>query len=116
MNLCLLTLDSSLACKFFPVDASSMPIGSQIDPSDFELTFVAGVFVNRYIMFPIGIMYYFGTNLDNRFSVRDFWPARDTTHRIPFEREEINSELSRLRSQRLERRAKRLEAEGSEDN
>lgn len=62
-----------------------------------------------YIMFPIGIMYYFGTNLDKRFSVPDFWPAPGTTHKIPFEKEDIVSELERLRKRRLDRRARRLE-------
>ncbi|KAI9822262.1 MAG: hypothetical protein M1832_003085 [Thelocarpon impressellum] len=65
-----------------------------------------------YIMFPIAIMYYFGTNLDRRFSVPDFWPAPETTHKIPFERDEINNELARLKARRLERRARRLEGDG----
>ena len=65
-----------------------------------------------YIMFPIGIMYYFGTNLDNRFKVPDFWPRPEETHRIPYEKEEIKGELERLRRQRLERRRKRLERDG----
>lgn len=60
-------------------------------------------------MFPIAVMYYFGTNLDNRFSVPDFWPKDNQTHKIPFERDEIRAELERLRKQRLERRAKRIE-------
>ena len=64
-------------------------------------------------MFPIAWMYYFGTNLENRFSVPDFWPKPETTHKIPFEREEIREELERLRARRLERRAKRLEVEGT---
>ncbi|KAI9802037.1 MAG: hypothetical protein M1825_003093 [Sarcosagium campestre] len=64
-----------------------------------------------YIMFPIGIMYYFGTNLDNRFAVPDFWPKPDHSHKIPFDKDEIDSELMRLRRVRLERRARRLEAE-----
>ena len=64
-----------------------------------------------YIMFPIGIMYYFGTNLDRRFSVPDFWPSRDQTHKIPFERDEIAAELERLKQVRLARRARRLEME-----
>ena len=66
-----------------------------------------------YIMFPIAWMYYFGTNLENRFSVPDFWPKPENTHRIPFEKEEIREELERLRARRLERRAKRLEKEGA---
>lgn len=82
-----------------------------------------------YILFPIGIMYYFGTNLDGklmtfaqvragvlifgtgRFKVDGFWPREGETHKIPYEKEEIQSELARLRSRRLEVRAKRLEEE-----
>lgn len=56
-------------------------------------------------------MYYFGTNLENRFSVPDYWPAPNATHKIPFEKEEIQKELERLRNKRLERRARRLEME-----
>ena len=63
-----------------------------------------------YIMFPIGWMYYFGTNLENRFSVNDFWPKAEASQKIPFEREEIKGELERLKNKRLERRKKRLEA------
>jgi len=62
-----------------------------------------------YIMFPIAIMYYYGTNLDKRFAVPDFWPKPEQTHRIPFERDEIKSELERLRAKRLYIREKRLE-------
>jgi len=60
-------------------------------------------------MFPIAIMYYYGKNLDNRFSVPDFWPKPEQTNRIPFEKEEIHSELERLRQRRLFLREKRLE-------
>ncbi|MCJ1265370.1 hypothetical protein MMC22_005247 [Lobaria immixta] len=62
-----------------------------------------------YIMFPIGWMYYFGTNLESRFSVPDFWPKPENTHRIPFERGELEEELERLKKERLDRRARRLE-------
>ncbi|KAF2180232.1 hypothetical protein K469DRAFT_291015 [Zopfia rhizophila CBS 207.26] len=62
-----------------------------------------------YILFPIGIMYYFGTNLDDRFSVPEFWPKQEQTHKIPYEREEIKSELERLRAKRLALRQQRLE-------
>jgi protein PET100 len=64
-----------------------------------------------YILFPISIMYYYGTNLDNRFSVPDFWPKPEQTNRIPFEKDEIKSELERLRQRRLYLREKRLERE-----
>lgn len=68
-----------------------------------------------YIFFPIGWMYYFGTNLDQRFAVPDFWPKKDETNTIPFEREEIGEELERLRARRLEARRRRLIAEGRAD-
>ncbi|KZF21357.1 hypothetical protein L228DRAFT_269739 [Xylona heveae TC161] len=64
-----------------------------------------------YIMFPIAIMYYFGTNLDNRFSVHGFWPAPEQTNKVPFEKDEIHAELERLKSKRLEKRDRRLAAE-----
>lgn len=57
-------------------------------------------------------MYYFGTNLDQRFSVPDFWPKKDETNSIPFERDEITEELQRLRARRLEARARRMAVEG----
>ena len=65
-----------------------------------------------YIMFPIGIMYYFGTNLDSRFSTPDFWPKPGETHVIPYEKEEIKEELERLKARRLAARERRLELEG----
>ncbi|KAK6506997.1 hypothetical protein TWF481_005453 [Arthrobotrys musiformis] len=64
-----------------------------------------------YILFPIASMYYFGTNLDSRFSVPNFWPSKEETHQIPFERDEIRLELERLKKQRLQRRKERLDAE-----
>lgn len=64
-----------------------------------------------YIMFPIGFMYYFGINLDSRFSVPDFWPKRGQTHEIPFEKDEIRQELERLKQRRLAARARRLAME-----
>ena len=59
-------------------------------------------------MFPIGWMYYFGTNLENRFSVSDFWPTQEQSHKIPFEREEIKAEVERI--QREMRRRKERDA------
>jgi len=64
-----------------------------------------------YIAFPIAWMYYYGTNLDSRFSVPDFWPKPDQTHKIPFERDEIKSELERLKERRLYLKEKRLQAQ-----
>ena len=46
-----------------------------------------------YILFPIGWMYYFGTNLDDRFNVAGFWPSAEQSHKIPLEKEEIDREL-----------------------
>jgi protein PET100 len=60
-----------------------------------------------YILFPISIMYYFGTNLDGRFNVPDFWPKPEQTHKIPFERDEIAKELERLKARNLEAKRRR---------
>jgi protein PET100, fungi type len=70
-----------------------------------------------YIMFPIGIMYYFGTNLDSKFSVPGFWPSREQSHKIPTEKQDLDAELERLKARRLALRRLRLEKgqiEGSE--
>lgn len=64
-----------------------------------------------YIMFPIGIMYYFGTNLDSKFSVEGFWPKAEETNRVPTEKEDIDSEMERLKLRRLELRKRRLAME-----
>ncbi|KAF2837012.1 hypothetical protein M501DRAFT_938672 [Patellaria atrata CBS 101060] len=64
-----------------------------------------------YILFPIGIMYYFGTNLDQRFSVPDFWPNPNQVNKIPTEREDIEAELKRLKARRLALRDARLRKE-----
>ncbi|CEL01682.1 hypothetical protein BJX68DRAFT_269554 [Aspergillus pseudodeflectus] len=50
-----------------------------------------------YVIFPIGWMYYFGTNLDERFSVPGFWPTAEQSHKIPLEKEDIDKELARMR-------------------
>ena len=68
-----------------------------------------------YIFFPISIMYYFGANLDRRFSVPDFWPKPEQSHKIPFDREDIDKEIARLRERRLAARARRLEEEKLEE-
>ncbi|PYH94238.1 hypothetical protein BO71DRAFT_483916 [Aspergillus ellipticus CBS 707.79] len=61
-----------------------------------------------YIIFPIGWMYYFGTNLDDRFSVPGFWPTAEQSHKIPLDKEEIDKELARMRMVDTVRREKRL--------
>ncbi|KAI1821784.1 hypothetical protein F4861DRAFT_541623 [Xylaria intraflava] len=68
---------------------------------------------SMYLMFPIGIMFYFGTNLDERFAVPDFWPKPGQANRVPLERNEIDAELERLRNRRLYLRDRRLEAEAA---
>jgi protein PET100 len=67
-----------------------------------------------YIMFPIGIMYYFGTNLDSRFSVSGFWPTKEQLNKIPYERDDIEAEIDRLKNKRLVMRRKRLQEEALE--
>jgi len=64
-----------------------------------------------YILFPIGWMYYFGTNLDDRFSVKGFWPSTEQSHKIPDTKEEIDAELSRMRMRDALLRERRLKVE-----
>ncbi|KAK5198990.1 hypothetical protein LTR99_001029 [Exophiala xenobiotica] len=59
-----------------------------------------------YLAFPIGYMYYFGTNLENRFSVPGFWPTQEQSHKIPFEREEIRAEVQRIQQKMADLRAR----------
>lgn len=49
-----------------------------------------------YLIFPIGIMWYFGANLDDRFDVPGFWPRPEHTNRVPHSREEIKAEYERI--------------------
>lgn len=64
-----------------------------------------------YVFFPIAFMGYFGTNLEERFAVPDFWPKPEEANKVPTEREEIKAELERLRARRLYLRDKRLTEE-----
>jgi protein PET100 len=65
-----------------------------------------------YILFPIGVMYYFGTNLDNKWSVPGFWPTPEQSNKIPTEKEEQEKELARLKAKRLAMRQLRMAADG----
>ncbi|RMD41485.1 hypothetical protein DV735_g3643, partial [Chaetothyriales sp. CBS 134920] len=56
-----------------------------------------------YLAFPIGWMYYFGTNLDERFTVPGFWPTQEQSHKLPKESEELAREVERIRLQIKER-------------
>ncbi|KAK2764941.1 hypothetical protein FQN54_008640 [Arachnomyces sp. PD_36] len=62
-----------------------------------------------YILFPIGWMYYFGTNLEERFAVPGFWPKAEHSHKIPVDREEIDKELARMKKERAFRREREVE-------
>jgi protein PET100 len=62
-----------------------------------------------YIAFPIAWMYYFGTNLDARFHVPDFWPTQEQSHKIPPEKEERDELLRTLRERRERGVRRRLE-------
>ena len=67
-------------------------------------------------MFPIGWMYYCGTHLESRFQVPDFLPKPEATNKIPFDREELEAELIRMKARRLEKKARRLELEAMKDS
>lgn len=64
-----------------------------------------------YVMFPIGIMYYFGTNLDDRFAVEGFWPRPEECNKIPRDRDEIRAEYDRIVARQKLRQAKAFEEE-----
>lgn len=66
-----------------------------------------------YILFPIGTMYYFGTNLDNRFSVQDFWPKPEETNKIPYDRDELQKEFEIMKRELTRRKIRRLEQEAA---
>jgi protein PET100, fungi type len=55
-------------------------------------------------MFPIGWMYYFGTNLEDRFHVPDFWPTQEQSHTIPYDKEDIRAEVERIKAEMRERK------------
>lgn len=62
-------------------------------------------------------MYYFGTNLDDRFKVKGFWPSEEQSHKIPLDKEEIDQELARMRmaeTMRRERQAQQAQATSTE--
>lgn len=62
-------------------------------------------------------MYYFGTNLDDRFHVKNFWPTAEQSHKIPLDKEEIDKELARMRALdalRKERREKEQAAQAAQ--
>jgi protein PET100, fungi type len=59
-----------------------------------------------YLAFPIGWMYYFGTNLDERFNVPEFWPTKEQSHTLPYDREELRQEVQRMQSEGAKRRAR----------
>lgn len=59
-------------------------------------------------------MYYFGTNLDDRFNVSGFWPSAEQSHKIPLDKEEIDRELARMRTLDAVRREKREQREAVE--
>ncbi|KXG50373.1 uncharacterized protein PGRI_068640 [Penicillium griseofulvum] len=64
-----------------------------------------------YVLFPIGWMYYFGTNLDDRFATKGFWPTAEQSHKIPLDKEEIDQELARMRMVDAMKRERRQAAE-----
>ena len=64
-----------------------------------------------YVMFPIGIMYYFGTNLDNRFSVHTFWPKPEECNKLPRDRDEVKAEYERIVARQRFRQAQLREEE-----
>lgn len=62
-----------------------------------------------YLMFPIGWMYYFGTNLENRFSVPDFWPTQEQSHKLPYDKEDLRAEVHRIQREMQDQKLRKTE-------
>lgn len=60
-----------------------------------------------YLAFPIGWMYYFGTNLDARFNVPQFWPTQEQSHKIPYDSNDLKLEVRRIQQEAVQRQQKR---------
>lgn len=56
-------------------------------------------------------MYYFGTNLDDRFAVQGFWPKPEECNKLPKDREEIKAEYERIVARQKLRQARAFEEE-----
>ena len=69
-----------------------------------------------YLMFPIGWMYYFGTNLDERFGVPEFWPKQEQSHKLPYDKEDLKQEVQRIQREMRDREMemmRRTEVDGA---
>lgn len=61
-------------------------------------------------------MYYFGTNLDERFNVPDYWPTKEQSHTLPYDHAELKEEVMRLQREMREKAERRRAAqEGEQD-
>lgn len=62
-------------------------------------------------------MYYFGTNLDERFDVPDYWPTQANSHTLPYDHKDLKAEVLRLQremKEKSERRKAREDAMGAQ--
>ena len=100
----------SYLCLLFSITVSSMRLPTPMQPT-FSLLLTNFFQFGMYILFPISIMYYFGTNLDGKFTVPEFWPKPGQTHKIPYDRDEIAKELERIKQRHLENKRRREEQE-----
>lgn len=96
-----------------PRQKSKRPLSPKLSPLTFTYFVLSVRQFGMYILFPIGWMYYFGTNLEERFSVPGFWPTKEQSHKIPTEKEEIDRELARMRMVDALRRERRRELEAA---
>ena len=60
-----------------------------------------------YLSFPIGWMYYFGTNLENRFNIPNFWPTQEQSHKLPPSSDALREEVVRLQRRMKESQMER---------
>ncbi|CAN6657257.1 protein Pet100p, mitochondrial [Trichomonascus vanleenenianus] len=73
-----------------------------------------------YVSFPIGVMLYVGSDTHRKLNIENFWPDPNRLNYPPKDPVEIKAELERMRQerllkrQRLEEKARALEASSSE--
>lgn len=67
-----------------------------------------------YLAFPIGWMYYFGTNLDERFAVPDYWPTEANSHTLPYDHKDLKAEVVRLQQEMREKAERRKAREAAQ--
>ncbi|QSL66522.1 hypothetical protein MERGE_000902 [Pneumocystis wakefieldiae] len=68
-----------------------------------------------YVIFPVGIMYYFGSPSFYRKYVKElnFWPPKEKTNCLPVNKNDIKNELHRLKTEKYQTKTYKISQEDS---